>query len=329
MNHRRKLLTSMVVLPVAINFRLARAARTFKAYTYLPSATLDGAAGMIRMFERIAQDTGGEVKVDMNLGGSLPIKGNNITQAVGQGIVQFGDDGFFAGAVPQAGALRLPMLIHSHAEFERAVAAAGADIDAGFARQGVTVIGRYVYPKQVIFGRGVIGSLDDLRGKKMRVTSPEQGEFIRRFGGSPITIPTPELAVALERGVVDGILTASIGGGSFYKDLLKSNFRFGGDYFDSMIIANTDALAALPVAQRDIVTKAAADAGKAITAAMVEREPKVTRQLADGGMVVTEPSPADYVRASSAMADYWQSWAESKGPVAKTTVSKVRAALGR
>lgn len=326
---RRKLLAAGTAVPLTLAFRIAGAAQTFKAYTYLPSATNEGVIGMTQMFARLAKETQGEVNVELNLGGSLPIKGNNITQAVGQSIVQFGDDGFFAGAVPQAGALRLPMLIQSTEEFHRASAAVRQEIDTGFEKLDVTVIGRYLYPVQVMFGRVNIASLDDVRGKKMRVTSPEQGEFIKRLGGTPITIPTPEVAAALERGVVDGILTASTGGGIFYKDLLTCSYRFGSGFFDSMFIANTAMLNGLSAVHRAVVLSATADACKAIDQMLAAREPKVTQQLADGGMKINLPTKQDNDHAARLMADYWDSWATTKGAAAKTIVQKIRSTLGR
>ena len=61
---------------------------------------------------------------------------------------------------------------------------------------------------------------------KLRVTSVEQGEFIRRFGGVSLTLGSPDVAAALDRGVVEGVLTASSGGGIAWHDLLKYRYAF-------------------------------------------------------------------------------------------------------
>ena len=55
---------------------------------------------------------------------------------------------------------------------------------------------------------------------KLRVAQPEQGEMVRRFGGTSVTISAPEVPAALDRGVVDGIFTAGVGA-VLWKDLLK------------------------------------------------------------------------------------------------------------
>ena len=82
-------------------------------------------------------------------------------------------------------------------------------------------------------------SLADIKGQKIRVTSPEQGEFIKRpLGGAALTLGAPEVPSALDRSVVDGVLTASSGGGNIWKDLLKFNYRLGINYFNSVVIVN-------------------------------------------------------------------------------------------
>ena len=57
-----------------------------------------------------------------HLGGALTIKGTDITTAVGDNVIQIGDDGIQQGNVPITGILRLPMLITNPQEFDKALA---------------------------------------------------------------------------------------------------------------------------------------------------------------------------------------------------------------
>jgi TRAP-type C4-dicarboxylate transport system substrate-binding protein len=59
-------------------------------------------------------------------------------------------------------------------------------LDKAYGKRGIVVLGQYTYPFQVIWGKRRIASLDDIKGLKLRVTSVEQGELIRRFGGVPL-----------------------------------------------------------------------------------------------------------------------------------------------
>ena len=74
---------------------------------------------------------------------------------------------------------------------------------------------------------------------KLRVAQPEQGEFVRRFGGTSITMSAPEVPAALDRGVVEGIFTAGVGA-VLWKDLLNG-YLLVVNVNNSYFIANTDA----------------------------------------------------------------------------------------
>ena len=102
------------------------------------------------------------------------------------------------------------------------------------------MLASYTYPLQFIWGRKKIEALDDIKGLKLRVAQPEQGEFVRRFGGTSITMSAPEVPSALDRGVVDGIFTAGVGA-VLWKDLLKYGYVLIVNVNNSYFIANTDA----------------------------------------------------------------------------------------
>ena len=61
-----------------------------------------------------------------------------------------------------------------------------------------------------------------------------------------MTIGAAEVPSALDRGVVDGVFTASSGGGKIWRDLLKYNYRLGPNFFDGVIAVNKMAFDKLP-----------------------------------------------------------------------------------
>jgi TRAP-type transport system periplasmic protein len=307
----------------------AVAAENWDLYVYNPVATVAAVKGMNTIIEQIEKETNGELKVRLHLGGSLPINTTNITQAVSDDVVQMGDDGYFTGNVPIAGILRLPMLIHTREEYARAALVVDPYLEAAFGKKGLVVLGQYLYPFQVAYSRNKLTSLADFKGQKIRVTSPEQGEFIKLLGAVPVTLGAPEVPSALDRGVVDGVLTANTGGGNTWKDLLKFNYRLGINYFNSVVIANKDRFAKLPPDVQEKVKKIVKDNMPLITSAMANDEDNLTKKFAEGGMTITEPSQADQDEAARVVASFWGDWAKSKGPDAANAVKQVRAALGR
>ena len=228
-----------------------------------------------------------------------------------------------------AGILRLPMLIRTREEYRKAAAVMDGYLTRAFERKGVVVLGQYLYPFQVPFSRKELTKLADIKGQKLRVTSPEQGEFVKRLGGAPVTIGAPEVPSALDRGVVDGVFTASTGGGYTWKDLLKYNYRFGVNYFNSVLIANREAFDKLSPELQARVREAVAETMPSITATMESEEEAVTQKMAADGMIVTPQRPEDVAEAEKIFASYWDEWAKTKGPDAVEALKKVRAALGR
>ncbi len=316
---------AMAALPSA----RARAAEQWKAYTYQPVMSQTSTIAFKRLFENFQKASGGVVDTTLHLGGSLPIAANNITQAVSQGLVQLGDDGFATGNIPITGILRLPMLLLSIDEMLKAMAIVQPYIERDYARKGIVMLGQYTYPFQVIFGRKKITSLADVKGMKLRVTSVEEGELIRRFGGIPITMGTPDVSAALDRGVVDGALTASSGSGITWKDLLHYRYGFPTSFVNSTFVVNAAAFKALSPAQQQQLLKAGDEAANWATIEMQRQEAEFTANMAKGGMIVTPASDADIQSATERMKDYWSSWAKAHGAEAEDVLQKIRQAVGR
>ncbi|CAO3436354.1 TRAP transporter substrate-binding protein DctP [Azospirillum doebereinerae] len=307
----------------------AGAAEKWKAYTYNAVATVTPVKGMHALFETVQKETGGELSLRLYLGGTLPILATNITQAVSDGIVELGDDSFYAGNVPVGSVVRLPLFIHTFDEFEKAWDTAAPFIRAEFEKKGIVILGHYIFPSQALWSRKKLTSLQDIAGQKIRVGTPEQAEFIKLFGGTPVTLGTAEVAAALDRGVIDGVATASSGYGYVWRDLLKYSYRLPVNFVDSLLIANKDSWNKLSPQVQKAVRDAVDQQTKRITTTLAEEEDRLTKQLADGGMVVTVPTEQELAEAEARIKPYWTSWPETRGPVAKEALAKVRGVVGR
>jgi TRAP-type transport system periplasmic protein len=321
--------TAVGLVLMATLVETASAGENWDWYIYNPVATVAAVRGMNRIIDQVQKDSEGALSLRLHLGGSLPINTTNITAAVSDGVVQMGDDGYFGGSIPIAGILRLPMLIRTEEEFAKSLAIMDPYIRKAYAAKDIIVLGQYIYPFQVMFSRKKLTSLGDIKGQKIRVTSPEQGEFVKVYGGVPVTLGAPEVPAALDRGVIDGVLTASSGGGNTWKDLLKYNYRIGLNYFNSIVIMNKAAHDKLATDVKAKLGKAVDENMPWITATMKHDEDELTQKMAAGGMVVTAAQPGEVAEAEKAIAAYWDEWAKARGPEAVEALGKVRAALGR
>lgn len=303
------------------------AAKSWNAYTYMTDPEVTAARKFKQIIDEINAQAGGTVDIRLHLGGTLPINAGNISAAVADDDIQFADDTQYLGNVPIGGILRLPFLVSDREEYRRAYKVLEPYIEADYAKKGVTVLAAYTYPLQVIWSREKLTQLADIKGQKIRVTSPEQGKFIERFGGIPITLGTAEVPAALDRGIINGVLTASAGAGYTWRDLLKYNYRLGTNYSDSLIIVNTSAFTALPAAAQATIRTIARQVSATTGVDMQKQEDALTQKMQQAGMVVTPARPEDVAEARQRMAPYWDEWAKAHGPRAVEALSKVRAAL--
>jgi TRAP-type C4-dicarboxylate transport system substrate-binding protein len=307
----------------------AQAATVWECYVYNPVATLPSVQAVVRLIDRVKQETNGELEINLHLGGSLPIKATDITAAVGDNVVQLGDDGFATGTIPITAILRLPMLLQSDQDLAKAMAILRPHLDEAYGKRGMIVLGQYAYPFQVIWGKNKITSLADIKGMKLRVTSVEQGEFVRRFGGVSLPLGSPDVAAALDRGVVEGVFTASSGGGLTWHDLLKYRYGFPTSYVNSTLVVNREAFEKLPPASQKIIRDAGADAASWATTEMQRQEDEVTARFGREGMVLTAASPEDIKEATEKLRPYWDEWATKHSAEAVAILKEIRAAIGR
>jgi TRAP-type C4-dicarboxylate transport system substrate-binding protein len=304
------------------------AAEEWNFYMHQSAPNFATSRGAQRFTEEIEKATNGELKVHLHLAGTLQINASNITQAVGENVVQIGDDLFNSGNVPVAGIPRLPMLIQSYDDFAKADAILKPYIEKSFGEKGTTVLASYTYPLQFIWGRKKIESLDDIKGLKLRVAQPEQGEFVRRFGGTSITMSAPEVPSALDRGVVDGIFTAGVGA-VLWKDLLKYGYVLIVNVNNSYFIANTEAFNKLSPELQGKLRAVAQDSARWDQETMQKEEADSVKVLTDMGYTFTKATPDEVARAVDTMKPYWDEWAKARGPDVVEALAKVRTALGR
>jgi TRAP-type C4-dicarboxylate transport system substrate-binding protein len=315
------------LLIVALSGRGA-AAEEWNFYMHQSAPNFATSRGAKLFTEEIEKATNGALKIRLHLAGTLQINASNITQAVGGNVVQIADDLFNSGNVAVAGIPRLPMLIQSYEDFAKADAALKPYIDKAFVQKGSTVLASYTYPMQFIWGRKKLESLNDIKGMKLRVAQPEQGEFVRRFGGTSITMSAPEVPSALDRGVVDGIFTAGVGA-VLWKDLLKYGYVLIVNVNNSYFIANTEAYNKLSPDLQIKLRDVAQQSARWDQDTMQKEEADSVQILSGMGYTFTKAKPEEVARAVDTMKPYWDEWAKSRGPDVVEALAKTRAALGR
>src|ERR1051325_8780301 len=258
-DHMKAKLVTAIAAPLL--FATPALAVEWNFYHHQSAPLFATSRGAKMLSEEIEKSTNGELKARLHLPGTSRIERNNITPAVAEGGVQLADDLFNSGNIPLAGIPRLPGLVHTYAEYQKAADVLRPYLEKAFAAKGIVMLADYTYPLQVIWGKKKLTSLEDIKVLKLRVAQPEQGEMVRRFGGNSVTISAPEVPSALDRGVVDGIFTAGVGA-VLWKDLLKFGYLIPVNWNNSYIIANTEAFKKLSPDLQAKLRKAAQDGAK-------------------------------------------------------------------
>lgn len=119
---------------------------------------------------------------------------------------------FFAGMDPRFGTFSIPLLFKDAAHAEKVLLdpAMNKEILALGADKNVQIVSVYTYAPAHYFGKQPIRSLDDFKGKKLRVnaTAAERAKM-RQFGASAVPMDLAEVVPGIQQGVIDGTMSAT------------------------------------------------------------------------------------------------------------------------
>lgn len=119
---------------------------------------------------------------------------------------------FFAGIDPRFGTFSIPMLFKDmmHAEKTLLDAELNKDILALGSNRNMQVVSTYTFAFANYFGKQPIRSIDDIKGKKLRVnaTAAERAKM-RQLGGTAVPMDLSEVIPGLQQGVIDGTQSAT------------------------------------------------------------------------------------------------------------------------
>ena len=325
-----KMMTALAVT-AAMACTTSSAAELWQGYTYIPSATNPEVTHFEEAAKAIDQATNGQLKVRIATGGSLPIAAKDIQQAVADDVVQIAEvTGTVVSFLPIYGISRLPGLFNSREDYNKGMAILEPYFKKHLEAKGVAYLGLYDYPPQTIFRHdGDLNSLSDLKGLKVRVSSPQQGVVVEAFGGVPVTLATPEVAPALQQGRIDALITANAGGGRIWIDMLDSNNRTVINWSSGLIIANKARLEALPQDQQDAVRRIATELAGNVSHDLTTQEDQLIAQFSkENGVHYIKPTPEDVAAIGKVAQPLWEEEAAKAGADGTKALEEIRKALG-
>ncbi|MEA5159870.1 TRAP transporter substrate-binding protein [Cereibacter johrii] len=161
---------------------------------------------------------------------------------------------------------------------------------------------------QVVWCRGDVASIDDLKGKKVRVFNNTLRDFISGVGATSVSIAFSEVVPALNNGVVDCAVTGSLSGNTAgWPEVTDSVFMLPLGWSFNVVAVNKGRWEALPAETRTFLEEQFAAYEDKMWATLDEgiTQAELCNTGADGcelgrptPVKLNQPSEADLARAA-------------------------------
>ncbi|WP_417766957.1 TRAP transporter substrate-binding protein [Stappia sp.] len=154
----------------------------------------------------------GGIEVQLTTHNQMGIQGGDVFRMLGDGVFDVGMTvgDYAVGDAPELEGLDVPLIATTTDEAKAMVEAARPMVDDIFAQRfNAKVLAIAPYPPQVVFCKGDVGSLADLKGKKIRGSGRMTTKFLEALGAEGVNVAFSEVPGALERSVIDCAVTGS------------------------------------------------------------------------------------------------------------------------
>lgn len=287
--------------------------------------------------DRISKATGGAVEIELH---PTLVKGSAQPGGLRDGRLEIiaGVNPWLSGEAPILNVGHLPGLIKDSQEYRR-VLDAGLEEDIAkvwLEKYNGVMLSHGVFERQVILSNKAILKAEDFEGLKVRVHNTEAAQLMNALGAKPTPVSFGEIVPALERGVVDAVMTSTgtSHGFGFYSAADFIHYWGIGTGVGWSIVVNKDAWAKLsPELQSKVSAEfqAIEDDHYAQDSAYSDL---MTQMQVDKGMTLIVPGAderaivfgADNVKA---VYDAWYGLCDDRGFDCKSVVEKAKSLLGQ
>lgn len=290
-------------------------------------------ATAIAFAENVAKRTNGKFTIKVTVGDELGVQRAQLPQVLSKGVIQlsFISQGQ-TGTFPHEAIFALPFLIGS----KKGVLEDGLAIDAAtrqitdreFEKMGFKTLFFFVMTPVQLISNKPIDDVSNLKGLKVRTWDDTTSNIVKNLGGVPVVLPVAEVYTAMQRGVVDAVLTGA-------PAMVSTAVYENGKYLYMLNLApacqhvpyNIQAFNALPAEYQKVLL----EEGKVAEKLYQERQPTVEKEAIDlmksKGVQVFEPSKEQMAKAREKVLPIWDAWAAQK-PINQETYDAVKKAFG-
>jgi TRAP-type C4-dicarboxylate transport system substrate-binding protein len=172
-------------------------------------------------------------------------------------------------------------------------------------RYGSELLALYAYPAQVTFCAKPLASLADLRGRRIRVSSATQSDWVTSLGAVSVQTPFAEVVANVRSGNIDCAITGSMSGNAIGLHEVTSHIHtMAVNWGVAAFVANGAAWSALPADLQELLQRELPKLEQAIwTDAETETRDGIACNIGaacvsgrKGKMVEVRPTAADVAR---------------------------------
>jgi tripartite ATP-independent transporter DctP family solute receptor len=225
-------------------------------------------AGMRKFASAVEAKSGGKIKVQLFLNGSLgsdqatlsALKGGTVEMAVM-------NSGILASEVKALEIFDFPFLFANEKEADAIVdGPIGQKMHAALADRGIVGLSYWELGfRNITTGKKVITKVDDIAGLKLRVIpNAINVDWVKALGANPTPLPFPEVYAALEQGAIDGQENpiAVIAANKFW-EVQKNVALTNHQYNPQSVIFSKKVWDTMSAAEKKIIDESADEAVKA------------------------------------------------------------------
>lgn len=249
--------------------------------------------------------SGGRVTAEIVPFDRAGIRGQEMLRLVQLGAVPFGTSLLNLSAVLDAeiGAPDLAGLNPDVATLRRSIAAFRPHLEKVLReRYGSELLAVYAYPAQETFCAKPLAGLDDLKGRRIRISSATQADWVNAVGAIPVQTPFTEIVANVRSGNIDCAITGTMSGNAIgLPEVTTHLYTMPVNWGVAAFVANGSAWAALPRDIQDLLRRELPMLEQSIWAeAENETSNGIACNTGAAGCVGGRPGRMTLVRASAA-----------------------------
>ncbi|MGM0584377.1 MAG: TRAP transporter substrate-binding protein [Pseudomonadota bacterium] len=273
--------------------------------------------------QKVEERSDGRIQIEIFHSGQL-FGGKEEFGAVERGDVDMSAplDIYHTGKVQALGVSSLPFMWPSPASLQKTLDAGLWDqgINARLAEHNMKVLNVAVGGPYQIYAKDFeVRTPADLEGRKIAVSGTTASKALELMGGSPTTMSSGELYLALQRGTIDGTTRPLLTGlGRKLYEVLDHLTITNMAYFTSFLVINQDSWDELPADLQEIVQTAADERSADQLARLETFLEEAVGQFEEAGVSVHQATDDELAAFKDKMApvyDWWKGEVEGADPL--------------